>query len=176
MFLAMLAKLECEDLLKPDSEVKNLGLVMAMYIKLAVSIRPDYLISDDEDDKKPKKGSKKLFKFNCARFDDYVLAYAKKYNIKLLGPSDIDDLVAELEEVDLPAAGDDPRGWTGAFKEYVRDRGVSQPGKKARIGGDNLDITTWSKAERTAHSFTKKDPLGKKEIDAIKEGMVLQPA
>jgi hypothetical protein len=42
------------------------------------------------------------------------------------------------------------------------------------LGGDSLDLTTWSSAERKAHSFEKKDPLGKEIMDAIKKGEVLQ--
>lgn len=41
------------------------------------------------------------------------------------------------------------------------------------IGGDTLDITTWTSEERKRKSFDKKDPLGKAEIDAIKNGLVM---
>lgn len=176
MFLAMLAKLECQNLLKPGTEAKNLGVVMAMYIKQADSFPSDDLRPDYEDDEEPTKGSKKTVTFNPDHFDAHVLAYATKYNIKLLGPSDIDDLVGELEEVDLPAAGEDPWDWAAEFQAYVRDVGMSRRGKKPGIGGDSLDITTWNSAERKTQSFNKKDPLGKEEIDAIKNGMVLQMA
>jgi hypothetical protein len=166
MFLAMLAKLERQDLLKPDSEIKNLGVIMAMYIKLTDHLRsndvlPDDDLSDDEDDEISDEDNES---FNPTNFDAYILAYATKYNVKLLGLSNIDDLVGELEKVDLPAAGDDPWGWIAAFEEYV---GPS-------IGGDSLDITSWSSAERKAKSFDNKDPLGKKERDMIKEGTVLR--
>jgi hypothetical protein len=43
------------------------------------------------------------------------------------------------------------------------------------IGGDSLDITTWTSAERKKKAYDKKDPLGK-EIDAIKEGLILDLA
>lgn len=44
------------------------------------------------------------------------------------------------------------------------------------IGGDQYDITTWSSAERKKHSFDKKDPLDKKMIKALKQGLVMQLA
>lgn len=169
MFLAMLATLERHDLLKPDSEVKNLGVIMALFLKLWGS--DDSL--GELDDKMLKK-SKKPFVFDLTHFNDYILAYAKKYNIKLLGPSDINDLIEDLEEVSLPPTSDDPWGWGPAFKSYVKDYSTSVRGPSGRIGGDSYDITTWSSAERKRHSFTGKDPLSKKEIDALKKGMVLQ--
>ncbi|KAJ4294715.1 hypothetical protein N0V88_004949 [Collariella sp. IMI 366227] len=38
-------------------------------------------------------------------FDDHVLAYARKYDIKLVGPKDLDDIIANADEdVDLPVS------------------------------------------------------------------------
>ncbi|GFG24330.1 hypothetical protein IFM61606_04236 [Aspergillus udagawae] len=185
MFLAMLAKLEHLNLLKPDSEVKNLGFIMASYIKLAAT--EDILdLHDVADEIKKNNGTDETFTFVRSDFPSHILAYAKKYNIKLVGPTDIDKIIEDLDdEVELPERDEDPSGdpWNlaGAREEYVKDHGSSSGPNgrkkgKPQIGGDALDITTWSSAERKAASFDGKDPLGKEERDAIKKGMIMSLA
>lgn len=146
----MLAHLEREQLLQDQTpEVKNLGLIMALYIKLASDMRGGSLLEGDEEET-VKKSSPRI-KFNPCEFDAYILAYANKFAIAFQGLKDIVDLVAELEtDAKLPASGPDPWGWDPAFKSYSKDNAVPPPmGRgKAAIGGDNLDITTWSSAER----------------------------
>ncbi|KAJ5368896.1 uncharacterized protein N7496_008656 [Penicillium cataractarum] len=79
MFLAMMATLERLDLLKPDSEIKNIGMVMGLAIRL------DAFAEDNE-------GTEDLPK--------YLYAYAAKHNIVLRDvPED-----SELEEP-VPATG-----------------------------------------------------------------------
>jgi hypothetical protein len=108
------------------------------------------------------------------------LAYAKKYQINLQGPSDLDKLVKSIEEVfnegdiELPAPSADPWKWAAAHKAYVKEHSEGPLSKKGKIGGENYDITAMTRAERKKHSFNKKDPLGKKELDAIKNGMIMQ--
>lgn len=158
MFLTMLSTLEREGLMKPDSEVKSLGVVMASFIRLiAADIGPDFGINGDGLDKK-------------------LLAYAKKQNIELKGLSDLESELeapkAEAETIVIPAAdanNGDPWAWQKALAAYKKGYGPT-------IGGDKLDITTWTSAERKKASFDKKDPLNKKMIDAIKEGLIMQPA
>lgn len=165
MFLSMLACLERQNLLRPDSEVKSLGIVMALYIKLGGEARAnDCLDGDDET----KVGS---FSYHPAQFDEYVLAYAEKHGIALKAPDGIDKLIEDLDKVDLPTATDgnkDPWGWKKALATYKKGRGP--------LGGDRLDITSWTSARRREHNFDKKDPLGKKEIANIKKGMILEMA
>ncbi|RAQ66975.1 hypothetical protein COH20_003493 [Aspergillus flavus] len=166
MFLTMLAKLESQGLLGPDSEVKNLGMVMALYLCTNSDMRA-YGICEGNEDKKNK----------VAEFynsDERILAYANKYNIDLRGPSNIESCVEELDDVELPPAQNDPWGWADVLKQYeklyVRER------KKPKIGGIQYDITGMSSAERRESSYNGKDPLKKAEIDAIKQGMILQLA
>lgn len=156
MFLTMLATLERNELLKPDSEVKNLGQIMALYIRYVADIMPGFSVESDD-------------------LETHILAYATKHDIELQGLSDMnsdrDEMQAEADKVKTPdptAKKDDPWGWEKSFKDYKKDFGP--------IGGDNLDLTTWSSAERKKHSFDKKDPLDRQMINALKEGLVMQLA
>ncbi|OGM43431.1 hypothetical protein ABOM_007634 [Aspergillus bombycis] len=166
MFLTMLAKLESQELLGPDSEIKNLGLVMALYICTASDMR-DYGIFKENDDKTNKVAA-------FYNSDQKILAYAKKYNIELRGPSNIDSCVEDMDEVELPPAKKDPWGWAAVLKQYEKLHG--QQRKKPKIGGIQYDITGMSSAERRGSSFDGQDPLKKAELDAIKQGMILQLA
>lgn len=185
-FLAMLARLEHLNLLKPDSEVKNLGLIMALYIKLAAT-EDIFDFHDDTDEIKKNNGTDETFTFVPSEFPSYILAYAKKYNIKLVEATGVDKVIEDLDdEVELPERSRDehplsdllcdPWDLKGASKEYVEKHAIDYDGRrglKTHLGGDYLDITTWTSAERKNASFDGKDPLGKEEIDAIKKGMVL---
>ncbi|KAF6819123.1 hypothetical protein CSOJ01_01508 [Colletotrichum sojae] len=89
-----------------------------------------------------------------------------------------DELLAEVnDKVKLPTAeehGDDPWGFGAALEEYRK--GGNSCGffvNKGGIGGDSLDITSWTPAERKKASFNKKDPLPKKILDGIKDGLVI---
>ncbi|KAJ5144825.1 hypothetical protein N7448_002217 [Penicillium atrosanguineum] len=158
MFAIMLAMLDREGLLKPDSEVKSLGVVMAGFVRfIAHTIGPDFGIRANDLDKT-------------------VLAYAKKYNIELKGlfgiEKELETAEAEAEKLELPASDDkngDPWNWKTTLAQYQKDYGP-------KIGGDKLDITTWTPAERRKAAFDKKDPFSRKMIDAIKDGMIMQPA
>ncbi|KAE8141085.1 hypothetical protein BDV38DRAFT_238650 [Aspergillus pseudotamarii] len=166
MFLTMLAKLESQGLLGPDSEIKNLGMVMALYLCAPSDIRA-YGICEGNDDKTN----------NVAAFynsDEKILAYAKKYNIELRGPCDLDSYVEALDQVELPPAKDDPWSWAAVLKQYEKLHG--QERKKPKIGGIQYDITAMSSAERRKSSYNGKDPLKKSEIDKIKQGMIFQLA
>ncbi|KAL6233293.1 hypothetical protein BDW75DRAFT_215624 [Aspergillus navahoensis] len=167
MFLTMLATFESRDLLKPDSEVKNVGMVMSLYLSLADELR-DYFESDDDGEP------------DLSRFDHYILAYAKKYNIKLQGPSKTDELVKAIEdeddEIKLPAPSADPWEWAKAYRTYAKEYGAIAMIQKKAMGGDSFDITSWTSSRRKQYSFGGKDPLGKEEMKAIKQGMVIQMA
>lgn len=167
----MLARLEAKNLLSDGSEVKNLGLIMGLYIRLAATMRDGSLLEDNgvEINKKP------AFTWKPSRFDDYIHAYANKFGITLRGVDNLDEVTAELEDVSVIISDEAAWGWTDSFKSYSKDyaRGSPMGGSKAKIGGDQFDITAWSSAERKAHSFNNKDPLTKQDRDALKAGMVL---
>lgn len=158
MVLTMLATLEREGLLKPDSEVKSLPMIMASFIRLVGAlIGPDLGLESNGLDKK-------------------LFAYAKKHNIELKGLSDLEDFEkiliekskAGAEKVELPApnAGrDDPWGRKKALAAYKKSHGP--------IGGDKMDLSTWTSAERKRHSFDNKDPLDGEMMDGIKNNLVV---
>ncbi|GIJ98243.1 hypothetical protein Aspvir_000358 [Aspergillus viridinutans] len=180
MFLAMLAKLEHLNLLTPDSEVKNLGFIMASYIKLAAT--EDILdLHDITDEVKKNNGTDETITFVRSDFPSHILAYAKKYNIKLVGPTGIDKIIEDLDdEAEVPERDEEPFGdpwnFADASEEYADNHACCHNGRKgfkSQLGGDTLDITTWSSADRKKASFDGKDPLGKEERDAIKNGLIM---
>ncbi|KAJ9297984.1 hypothetical protein DTO271G3_4205 [Paecilomyces variotii] len=149
MFLAMMATLERNNLLKPDSEIKNLGMVMGLAIRLDA-----YAEDLDSFEDLPK----------------YLHAYAAKHNIVLV------DVPEDDEPEPVPATGkgslpdprakkNDPWGFSAELRKLSKEQDV---------GGDKYDITTMSAAERKNASFKKKDPLSAKDIKALKEGLVMQ--
>lgn len=162
MFLTMLATLERHNLLKPDSEFKNLALIMALYIKVA---------------QQP---------FPCDGFnelDTRVLAYANKHKIPVHdvpGKKDsVDGLQDDADKVKLPefkARRYDPWQWKRNFEDYEGYvEGLPFYAIKPNtMGGDGLDITTWSSDRRKEHSFDEKDPLGEEVIESLKKGLLVQ--
>ncbi|KAI1381065.1 hypothetical protein F4677DRAFT_402022 [Hypoxylon crocopeplum] len=173
MFLDMIAQLDGQNIVGDATDVKSLGTIMAMYMKIASEMRECDVLAGDG-----RKRNKK--KFHPAYFDDAILSYANQRGVMLQGPADIDELTANLDgSLELPKKGkNDPWGWNAALRSYKEEYGISS-GSMAKkggsgIGGDALDITTWSSAQRKEASFDGKDPLGKREVDSIKKGMVMQ--
>lgn len=173
LFLAMLSRLENMDLLSEGSQVKNLGLVMTLCIKQASDARGMDLLQDEDEDKLKKPS----FKWVPDRCDDYIHAYANKYGIRLHGVDSVEELTADLKDVSLPAKGDHLWDWPAKSKSFKKAAALPNHfGRGAVFGGDGHDITSWPSATRAKHSFSKKDPLGKKERDAIKDGMIMSIA
>lgn len=188
MFLAMLARLEKESLLGKDSEIKNLGLIMGLFMGFASDGKPCGLMewSDDEETIKSAKYKKK---WNPNSFANHILAYARKYDIDLVSRPDMDKLIDKASEhVDLPVPDPktkraDPFGFAKALQNYEANlEGIKDwmtfaiSGRESRhygIGGDNFDITTWSSAARKEKAFDKKDPLEREQINALKKGLVI---
>ena len=179
MALTALTALDRAGLLAEDSEVKNIGFIMALYLNVASRLKEMSVLDqeddddddedeDDDDDDDDGAGGRRAVKsnkstFDATRFDEYIFTFAKKKGIILKGITDMHGLTADLRNsMSMPRANaKDPWAWA---RVASANRGM---------GGDRLDITTWSSAQRKAANFDNKDPLGKKERDAIKEGMVL---
>ncbi|KAK4033347.1 hypothetical protein C8A01DRAFT_50035 [Parachaetomium inaequale] len=189
LFMTMLAQLQRENLLSSDSEIKNLGLIMALFMDFARLARQcSQLTRSNKQSLGPAKDKRKWFPH---AFDNQILAYAGEYNIELAGPHNME----ELEEkaggtVDLPlpasnTAKTDPFAFTKNLTRYKKEQGGlsvwmalssgchTPSGDSPPIGGDNLDITTWSSEKRKEKSFDDKDPLSKEMIEALAEGMVI---
>lgn len=174
LFLTMLARLEAQGLLVKDSEVKNLGLIMTLYIKLARDMRSGSLL---EEDKKESISKPSRFNWTPSRFDEYINVYAIKYEITLCGIKDLDRLTVDFDtDLELPTGAETFWGWARVWKPYTKRYANIPPMGYGRtmIGGDNYDITSWPKALRKKYNFAGVDPFSKKDLDALAEGMVMQ--
>lgn len=144
VFLTMLALLGSRRLLSSTSEIRDLGLVMALYMHIASSLRADFGLLEGSDD------GKKTDEPNISRFEDYVLAYSVKHGVSLYGPEDIEEIIKSCDDEDmvLPAASatkPDPWKVGEAIRKYEDLYGVAErPGGrrgKPAIGGDRFNIT-----------------------------------
>jgi len=176
VFLAMLSRLERIGRLKPDLEVKNLSLIMSLYIKLAHTLRASDIFTGSDTDKvelKAVDGSAESYTFDLNEFDEYICGYADRHNITIPDTS-IDAGVAD----GLPIQTlDDPWNTPAAFLHYVENYGKMEgPEDTPSIGGDKFDITTWKIAERKEASYTGRDPFSRKDLERLKQGMILNLA
>ncbi|KAK8050732.1 hypothetical protein PG994_012462 [Apiospora phragmitis] len=140
MFLTALNELDRAGLLKADSPIKDLPLVMAIYLKWSADLDE----MEDELSWRPN-----------------VIAYAKKAGIDLAtsGLFGAGELVSALEEEEesgeiAPLSGQakaDRWGWKKTLASLKK--------RSAKFVGRELDITKWTRAERARHAFNKKDPL-----------------
>jgi hypothetical protein len=158
MFLSMLATLERNRVLKPDSEIKNLGHMMALWLRLAEEPCPIFFETRESD--------------GTRRLASIIMAYAMKYDIALPNPGNLDSIKAIVEprakKVKLPAPEskkNDPWDWNKSLKSYVGKFEVPAfafaPGP---VGGDKLDVTSWTSERRKKYAFDKKDPLTEEMI------------
>lgn len=148
MFLAMLATLERDGLLKADSEVKNIGAVMGTFIRFVVDVE--------------------AYGINWKQHEFKIKAYATKHDIQIHGIND-PSYAESSEEVKVPeatAGANDPWGWKRALAKLKKEKG--EP-----LGGDSQDITSWTSAERKNSAFDKKDPIPRSAMKHIKEGQIM---
>ncbi|OQE11785.1 hypothetical protein PENVUL_c002G00083 [Penicillium vulpinum] len=150
MFPTMLATLERNDLFKSDSEVKNLGAVIGLFIRFIVDVE-EYGINWDDHDAK-------------------IAAYATKHDITVHGLNHKRYEKSSREEFDLPEAtadSNDPWGWQKALAtlKEIHDE---------NLGGDSKDITSWTSAERKKASFNNKDPIPRSAMTHIKNGDIME--
>ncbi|KAM7189553.1 hypothetical protein V8F20_010092 [Naviculisporaceae sp. PSN 640] len=188
MFLHTLAQFERRGLLPQGEdaewEIKNLGMIMGLFLGIPSEMHQYGLLEESLTENVGPLKDKKWWRPH--QFDRQILAYAKKYGIRIIGPPNIEEVIERVKEGDLPVtntAKSDVFGFKKALRKYKARyagvgaffRGLKDNDRRSRmIGGDALDITTWSSAERKKHSFKKKDPLDKKDLDALKEGLVLE--
>jgi len=168
MVLAALAMLDGKAQLADATDIKNLGWVMALYQEMAKSMQGQGLL----DDVQPS--DLETFEFHASSLDLYLQAYANRCGIVVPGVADISADCA-ITMPDMTAK--DPWGWATSFSNYQRmciPPGFAAHGTQERtIGGDGLDISTWTSADRKRHAFDHKDPLPRGTVKKLKEGLIL---
>ncbi|KAF3941942.1 hypothetical protein ABW19_dt0206048 [Dactylella cylindrospora] len=160
-FLTTLHELERQDLLEPDTEILNIGLIMGLFLNA-------YSIFGDGEQQSIKFGGRE------AIWPEFIVAYARKYSIKI-GGSVTENEIAEYDDEDivLPKrqGKSDPWGFQSKFRNQRKERSYGREYKVDRAGhGIHYDITKWTSKERAKASFDKKDPLPKDVIAALKRG------
>lgn len=150
MFLTMLATLKRNGLLKSDSEVKNIGAIMGLFIRFMVDVEE--------------------YGINWEGEYAYIEAYAAKHDITIHGLNHERYEKPSGETVELPEAtanSNDPWGWKKTLASLKKNN-------DGRMGGDSKDITTWTPAERKKVAFDKKDPISRSAMTHIKNGRIME--
>ncbi|CDM26750.1 hypothetical protein DTO013E5_7047 [Penicillium roqueforti] len=150
MFLTMLATLERNGLFKPDSEVKNIGAMIGLFIRFSVDFK-EYGIDQGDH------GAK-------------IEAYAAKHDVTIHGLNHPRYEKSSDETVELPEAtanANDPWGWAKVLAKLKK-------ANDGHLGGDSKDITSWTPAERKKVSFDKKDPITRSDMAHIKNGGIME--
>ncbi|KAF3061026.1 hypothetical protein GL218_03102 [Daldinia childiae] len=147
--LTVLNELDRAKMLKADSEIKDLGLIMTFYL---------YWVEDLEipDLELPYRKE--------------VVSYAKRAGIdlSLAGCYGTDEKIKALERAGKikPISGapkTDRWDWKKKFKKFS---------KEYKIGGERFNILKMSRDERAGYAFDKKDPLADISDKALQEGNV----
>ncbi|KAJ5400482.1 hypothetical protein N7465_010971 [Penicillium sp. CMV-2018d] len=150
MFLTMLATLERNDLLKSDSEVKNIGAIMGLFIRFMVDLE--------------------AYGIEWHGIYADIEAYAAKHDITIHGSNHPRYEKPSGETVPLfPEAtfnSNDPWGWKTTLANLKKNQ-------RGRMGGDSKDITSWTPAERKKVAFDKKDPISRSLMTHIKNGRIM---
>ncbi|KAI2468353.1 hypothetical protein F4781DRAFT_432475 [Annulohypoxylon bovei var. microspora] len=152
--LTSLNELDRAKMLKADSDIKDLGLVITFYIYWTYDHRGLQNYGID------------------LPFRKEAIAYAKKAGVDLkeAGCFDTDGKVKALEkELGKPikplsgSPKSDRWDWKKKFKKFSKDY---------KMGGEKYNILKMSRKERASHAFDKKDPLADIPDKAIEEGTV----
>ncbi|KAI1141554.1 hypothetical protein F5Y05DRAFT_373042 [Hypoxylon sp. FL0543] len=150
--VSALNELDRAKYLKPDSEIKDLGLIISYYLYWASILKDQHRIE--------------------LPFRKEVVAYARKAGIDLsvAGCYGTDERVRALEkEVGRikPLSGSvkpDRWEWKKKFKKFTKDYN--------KVGGNKYNILKMSRKERASYALDKKDPLADIPQRAIQEGVI----
>jgi len=160
-FLTALNALERADLLKPDSKVKNIPMVMSMFLSLA----------DDLDG----TGAMELDMLGLEieqTWPQAVVAYAQAHDLNLegkgiYGSAEIADKFDDMSMEEFKKRRSSDRwGFKRAFKTFSA-HWAEQIGRKNILGGEFFDIIKQSPAYRKQHAYDGKDPLDKMDPDRL---------
>jgi len=168
-FLNMLHLLEQEDQLKPDSEYKDLSLIMSMWLGIASTF------SDCMD----------LYEDGSQPWPEHIVTYSKKHNVDISVTVRADEMVLIHDDgkEELPKKKGKPTPDRWAFKRALKNLRTVYGSSRIIFGrhatrmtfsGDGYDITKWSRKERAEHSFDKKDPLPDEIVRALERGEEIQ--
>lgn len=161
--LTALHKLEKLRLLKSGSEIKNIPLILSLYLKLAT----------DQADAIDYAYELPISIENWDLWPEYVVAYAEHHSIELSDETGVKGTTERKEKFngfeydDLPGKKNqiDRWGYKSAHKEFVEQYGHGRV-----IGGDQYLIPKMSKKERIKASYVDgKDPLA--EMGPLPEGI-----
>lgn len=175
-FLSTLNELDMASLLKADSPIKDLGLVISLYVTWSHDL-------DGYGCDEPKH----------TKWRGEMLAYVKKagIDIEASGVFGVRDAVEKLVETYKTisslkgAAKADRWGWkktVSAWKNndlysYQLLAQLTSHGKKygkgGKIGGEQYNILKMTKAERTKYNFDNKDPLADFSAKDLREGKIM---
>ncbi|KAJ4111353.1 hypothetical protein NW768_011931 [Fusarium equiseti] len=133
--LATIDALKKQGVFKPDSEIKNLGLVLFMLVRWG---REQIAYEFSEE---------------CCSWIYKVIDLAEEADIELTLPNNFDRHYDEIVDKRDKRAKDMSRwnnvNWGTKLKAYGNEHGDGP----TRIGGQNYDITKMPKAQRDRHSF-----------------------
>jgi len=158
-FLSMLNALDRASQLKPDSDFKDLGLVMGMFASIASDFEDAYNTEDELD------------------WRVHILKYANDKGIEI-DVSFVGKILAQEFEDDSDD-GDDGKDGKDEWPKAAKDRWVFLKKFKEHkqhhgpMGGTHSDITKFPRAQRAEYAFAKKDPLADVPSKVLKEGTLM---
>lgn len=155
--LAALNTLDRNDLLKPDSEFKDIALVIGLYLEVAANF------GDALD---WPRGDESLW-------PNQIVTFAKEKGIEIDMPFGVEKRIQRFDTGEkLPRKAVDRFKFKPLFK-WIEQQYGTKPGpsaSKPTIGGHKFDITKWSREDRAEYAFDDKDPLPDKIVQDLKEG------
>ncbi|KAK6525366.1 hypothetical protein TWF694_005505 [Orbilia ellipsospora] len=183
LFIHTLSHLQRLDLLSSTSEITNLGTIMALWNSISSMIQDEVCLPlglGMEEEQLGLKREKKVF--TPSLFNENISRYAEEYGIELNGLKNMEPWNGE--DGDLPSesankgAKSDPWKFWKGLREYKKDYavGATMLSTVKKIGGDALDLTSWSPMEREEKSYDGKDPLKGDALENIKSGGFIQLA
>ncbi|KAF4962590.1 hypothetical protein FSARC_9368 [Fusarium sarcochroum] len=134
LILATIDALKKQDVFKPDSDIRNLGLVLAMFVKWGREQATEYEFDEQ-----------------CGSWIYKVIDLAEEANVHITGPHNFEETYDEILNDRAKKAKAMKRwdnvNWTTKVKGYTS--------KYGKLGGHKYDITKFSAAERKQHSFAR---------------------
>ncbi|KAJ4244998.1 hypothetical protein NW762_014204 [Fusarium torreyae] len=132
LILAVIDALKKQDVFKPDSEIRNLGLVLAMFVKWGREQATEYEFNEA-----------------CGSWIYKVIELAEGANVHITGPDNFeetyDKILSDKAKKAKAMKRWDNVNWASKVKAYTSKRG--------KLGGNMFDITKFSPAERKKYSF-----------------------